>query len=501
MEKADITFLPIVRSEVNFLVYPFFCLDNRWHTDRLTIEYHRTLDRGNGREDISWRVLGHQAYGLPGLFDWELHKALEVIINERGFPVRNPVPFGMRDVCRRMGITYSGRTAEAIKDAFLRIISTMVESKHTFYSKAKKRWIEDNFHLYDRVIYRGDELPEDGGLADTNYLYLGSWYLENLNALYVTLVDPHYRRSLSMGLARRLSEILGVKFYGLRQAHAPSLRYAYSTVCAFLPVTRHRYLSQAHRQLDAAHEELIATGFLERVEWQTATGSASEWYLYYFPGPRALAPLSALQASVSAAPPLDLEEYDGAADAFVPSTAATPALDLPPEGSAAGVPPGSRAHELVQHFRQGLVVTPPRRPSAKELQQAETLLREHGDARARAIVTYALGEARRTDFQMQHFGAVLGYQEAALAALTQQVQQAQRQEATRQRQAAEQQEMEAERAQEERAAAVVAAFPEAQRDAYRQRALAHLPPGMRDMDGLVARRMRHLVIEEGLVAQ
>jgi len=124
--------LRMVRSEVNFLTYPFFCLDNRWHTDRLKIEYYRTLDRGEGREEISWRVLAHQEYGLPGPFDWEFHKAIEEIINERGFPVRNPIPFSMRDVCRRMGIIYSGRTAEAIKAAFLRITSTMVESKRTF---------------------------------------------------------------------------------------------------------------------------------------------------------------------------------------------------------------------------------------------------------------------------------------------------------------------------------------------------------------------------------
>ena len=52
--------LRLVRSEVNFLTYPFFCLDNRWHKDRLKIEYHRTLDRGEGREEISWRVLAHQ---------------------------------------------------------------------------------------------------------------------------------------------------------------------------------------------------------------------------------------------------------------------------------------------------------------------------------------------------------------------------------------------------------------------------------------------------------
>jgi len=466
-----------VRSEVNFLVYPFFCLDNRWHTDRLKIEYHRTLDRGEGREEISWRVLAHQEYGLPGPFDWELHRAIEEIINERGFPVRNPIPFSMRDVCRRMGITYSGRTAEAIKAALLRITSTMVESKRTFYSKPKQRWLEDNFHLYERVVYRGEALPDGAVPADTNYLFLGSWYVENLNALYVTLLDTHYRRSLSVALARRLYEILGVKFYGRRDAEAPGLRYAYSTLCALLPVKRRRYRSDAHRQLDAAHQELLATGFLERVEWQTAAGPPPEWYLHYFPGLHARPPAVAPPPRSGAGEPLAPQEAGGAVSSSLASS----------------------ARDLLSHFRQGLVERPKRRPSAKDLQQAEALLRAQGAERARAIVTYALQQASRTGFQMQHFGAVLGYQEAALEALARHAQQEQQYQEERQRWDAAQQRLQQDRQQQERAAAVLAQLPEAPRAAYRHRAQASLPAFLRDMDGVVERHMRYLVVEDGLV--
>jgi len=476
--QASPSDLRLVRSEVNFLTYPFFCLDNRWHKDRLKIEYHRTLDRGEGREEIAWRVLAHQEYGLPGPFDWELHKAIEEIINERGFPVRNPIPFSLRELCRRMGISYAGsKTIAEIKAAFLRITSTMVESKRTFYSKPKKRWLEDNFHLYDRVVYRGDELPDSAVPADTNYLFLGSWYLENLNALYVSLLDPHYRRSLAVALARRLYEILGVKFYGLRAPKAPGLRYAYSTVCALLPVKRYRYLSDAHRQLDPAHQELIATGFLKRVEWQTVAGTPPEWYLHYFPGRHALQPAIALPAGAGEDAPLDPQEAGGAAISSL----------------------ASRARDLVSHFRQGLMERPTRRPSAKELQQAEALIRAQGAEQARAIVTYALQQAPQTDFQMQHFGAVLGYQDAALAELARQAQQVQHQQEELQRQAAEQQRLQQEREQEERAAAVLERLPDAQREAYRHRARERLPALMRDMDGLVAMHMRYLVVEDGLV--
>ena len=424
--------LRLIRSEVNFLIYPFFCLDNRWHTDRLKIEYHRILDRGEGREEISWRVLAHQEYGLPGPFDWELHKAIEAIINERGFPVRNPIPFSMRELCRRMGISYAGSKIIAeIKAAFLRITSTMVESKRTFYSKPKKRWLEDNFHLYDRVVYRGDELPDSAVPADTNYLFLGSWYLENLNALYVSLLDPHYRRSLAVSLARRLYEILGVKFYGLRTPKAPGLRYAYSTVCALLPVKRYRYLSDAHRQLDPAHQELVSTGFLERVTWQPVVDSPPDWHLLYVPGPHALQPTSALPPGMGENLVLDLQEPGATAHVGLstrprrrrPRPAAStpraaPLATAPPE-HAADAALTTAAPGLVQDFHTRFHGTSDVLPSAKELTQAQALLARHGLELAQYLIDFSYTAAQETGYRPQTFGGILQYAARARAAYAQ----------------------------------------------------------------------------------
>jgi hypothetical protein len=111
-----------------------------------------------------------------------------------------------------------------------------------------------------------------------------------------------------------------------------------------------------------------------------------------------------------------------------------------------------------------------------------------------------LQQAPQTGFQMQHFGAVLGYQDATLAALARQAQQVQHQQEERQRQAAERQRLQQEREQEEQAAAVLERLPDAQRETYRQRARECLPALMRDMDGFVAMHMRYLVVEDGLVS-
>jgi hypothetical protein len=110
-----------------------------------------------------------------------------------------------------------------------------------------------------------------------------------------------------------------------------------------------------------------------------------------------------------------------------------------------------------------------------------------------------LQQAPQTGFQMQHFGAVLGYQDATLAALARQAQQVQHQQEERQWQAAERHRLEQEREQEERAAAVLEQLSDAQREAYRQRARERLPALMRDMEGFVAMHMRYIVVEDGLV--
>ena len=100
-------------------------------------------------------------------------------------------------------------------------------------------------------------------------------------------------------------------------------------------------------------------------------------------------------------------------------------------------------------------------------------------------------QAPQTGFQMQHFGAVLGHQDAALAVLACQTQQTQQQQEERQRQAAERHQLQQEREQEERAAAVLERLSDAQREAYRHRARG-APPGPHARYGWVCRHAHAL---------
>jgi len=282
----------ITRSEVNFLIFPFFALWDKDIHKRTKVEYKTVVKREGKKLEISWKVSANPEYGYPGPFDRKVHKAIEQLINQLKLPIQNPISLGsFYSLCKKLNIKkYGGREYKLIKKTLQRIIFTGVESRGTFYSKEEKKWIEDNFHLYERVIFKGKQLP-NGGIADTNYLFLGSWYLNNINARYVKPIDWKYYKLLKTPIATRLYELLSVKFYGLNNKER-FIRYRYSTLCSLLPITHQKYKSLAKQQLDSAHKKLKETEFLEKYLWRSIASTQSnqkekDWYLLYYPGERA----------------------------------------------------------------------------------------------------------------------------------------------------------------------------------------------------------------------
>jgi len=274
----------IINSEVNLLVFPFFSLSTKGLKNKTTTIYQEIIKKGNQEINLLWKVSSNSEYGYPGPFDRKVQQAISEILSEilkKEGEIKNPIPLGsLYNLCKRMNISYSGADYKKIKEAFKRIKTTSIESKGTFYSKDKKQWLEDIFSLYDRVIFKGEKIS-DNEISDNNYLFLGSWYLQNLNCFYIKPVDYNYLQTLKSKIASRLYEILGVKFYGLRNKREKFICYRYSKLCQLLPVTPHEYISLAKQQLDPGNNELIDTGFISKFDW------SENGNIYYWPGERA----------------------------------------------------------------------------------------------------------------------------------------------------------------------------------------------------------------------
>jgi len=274
-----------VRCEVNGLVYPFFFLTKGSKADSIETRTKRRV----GEETIEavWRVTPHPACGRPGPLAHRVHRAVEQLVTERGLPIENPIEFSIHNLCRRMGMKAGGTEYRKVREALIAIRGTQVESKGMFYAKNLARYVDQVFSLYERIIFTGERL-HDGSLAEKNLLYLGSWYLASLNARYVKPLDYHYYLGLRTPIARRLYELLGVKFYRVAERAYPLIRYRYSTLCRLLPVMRHGYHSRMRQQLGPAHEELLRSGFLAEAR-NAPVPYRSDWYIYYRAGHKALA--------------------------------------------------------------------------------------------------------------------------------------------------------------------------------------------------------------------
>ncbi|MDD5014706.1 MAG: replication initiator protein A [Atribacterota bacterium] len=276
----------IIKSEVNLLVLPFFALERK--DKRLKTEYRdRDIDkRGDQKKEIVWNVSANSEYGYPGPFDREVHKVIEQIATEiikRDGIIKNPIQFSIYNLCKRMGIK-GGGNYQQIKKALEQIQATVIKSEKAFYHKGKKEWISSIFGLYDGVIFRGEQL-EDGSITEINLLYLSDIYLQSLNSFNTKSIDYTYWRSLKSKIASRLYEILGVKFYGVRNKKECFIRYKYSTLCQLLPLTPYIYFSDAKRQLNSGNDELKDSGFISEYDW--SENGNKDWLIRYWPGERA----------------------------------------------------------------------------------------------------------------------------------------------------------------------------------------------------------------------
>ena len=130
-ESQDLILPRMIKSEVNFLRYPFFALSRRGLKHRTKTEYREVIKRGDEWLEISWQVLPHQQFGHPGPFDREVHKAIESIISEKletEGHIENPILLGsLYSLCKRIGLSKTGgRQYQEIKDALERIKTTSI---------------------------------------------------------------------------------------------------------------------------------------------------------------------------------------------------------------------------------------------------------------------------------------------------------------------------------------------------------------------------------------
>jgi len=218
-------------------------------------------------------ILPSAKYGLPTTADLDKYLAFQKLVGEirlRDGQVSNPVGFTSTQMLSVLGIKDAGNNYQDIHDWLQRMTLTGINSKGVVYFSRRKAWVSDTFHVFDRVIALGAQMP-DGSVADRNYVWLSDWQLENVNSNYVLPIDFDTYRQLRNHIAKVLVPLLQLWLYASRSEGRFEKKYG--DLCEILNITRHQPLSLIRRQLEPSLAELQRHEYLAefRIE-STADG-------------------------------------------------------------------------------------------------------------------------------------------------------------------------------------------------------------------------------------
>jgi|SRR5579863_51076 len=249
-----------IEVEKNIIALGFFTpSSSRILTDKKkTISTFRYLN-GERLESVA-AILPSAYYGLPVTADQDKYFALQKIIRDQRRQLGvlpDPVGFTSAELLRTLGLKKNGKNYEDVNEWIKRMTATTISA--TVYSAGRKAWVEDTFHVFDRAVFKGMELP-NGKIADMNYIWLAAWQRENIDAHYQIPIDFEAYCGLRNHIAKALVPLLQVWLY--TSLRAGRFEKSYADLCQLLNIRQYEHLSKIKEVLGPSFNELVATGYL-----------------------------------------------------------------------------------------------------------------------------------------------------------------------------------------------------------------------------------------------
>lgn len=243
------------------------------------ISFTREVD--GKRVEVTAEIIPSAMFGLPITADQDKYLALQEVITrtlQSEGKVTNPIRFKSADLIRLMNrSTKTGKNFKEINDWLDVMMSTTIFSQGTVYKAGEKRFAKDRFHVFDRAVSVGKELP-DGSTADANYVWLSEWQLENINQNFLLPIDLETYRELKNHISKALVPLLQIWLFASRKAGSFEKRY--DELCDILTLKKHPTPSEILRQLKPSLDELTRYQYLEK--WRIEKTSDRKSYKIIF---------------------------------------------------------------------------------------------------------------------------------------------------------------------------------------------------------------------------
>jgi hypothetical protein len=223
-------------------------------------------------------------YGLPITADQDKYLALLKIVSDhrknKG-PIENPVAFTSAELLRLLNNRVTaGKNYDDVAEWLKRMTVTAISSDGVVYFAGRKRWASDTFHVFERAVSFGKELP-DGTVADKNYVWLSEWQLENINNNHVLPIDLDTYVQVNNHIAKALVPLLQIWLFASIDDHFFEKRY--HELCQILNITEYSYLSDVRRQFAPSLNELKHHAYLSNWSLQR-TADRNDFKVVFFHG-------------------------------------------------------------------------------------------------------------------------------------------------------------------------------------------------------------------------
>ena len=269
-----------VRMEKNLAAFGFFTPSSkRINNVPKVIKFSQTIN-GN-RVEAEVKIFGHIQYGMPITADQDKYLAFQKIVErvkrEKG-AVTNPITFSTAELIKLLGRADSGSHYNEVLEWLKVMKGATIESTGAVWIAGKKKHATDVFSIFDRIRSIGDEL-DDGTTADKNYVWLSSWYLENLNAHYLLPIDFDTYKQLKNHVAKALVPLLQVWLYASREQAKFEKRY--SEICQTLNIKVYSFSSDIKRFFGNSLDELVEHGYLRAWEIEKTADNRDFKIIFY----------------------------------------------------------------------------------------------------------------------------------------------------------------------------------------------------------------------------
>jgi plasmid replication initiation protein len=264
----------LVKAEGNFEDHPYFTVGNQRGGEGV-IRYSNTIRTRDGQElKQTWTVRAVQGLGLPGTLDQDVYVALLQLIDRQGdIPKDGWIGFSIYELVELLRRTHGGRDYRQIKESLERLSGTIIQSKNAFYRKSTKSYLDDTFHLLDRVQHSETE-DRAGRRAERTWVKLSEYFVDSYKANYLKGLDADFYWSLNSSVAKRL-----YRFVDKKRNQQSRWEVDLFSLRDRIPLSPYPYPSKIKEKLAPAHEELRQKGFIEEVTYRK-TGEGKHLVCY-----------------------------------------------------------------------------------------------------------------------------------------------------------------------------------------------------------------------------